>query len=911
LAGFYLLLMHHPYGEGMSSRKSSLNTTGPRIDEWLAAGGIVLAANERLARSLRGSFDSRRKADGLTAWPTPRIEEWKSFVRSQWDMRFADGRIVLSPVQEEWLFGRIAKNSEVEAAVLHGPRMRLASMAREAHELLCGHAPEYLAASARNAWPADAETFHQWLTEFDSVCHAEGWVSSARLPLEVAQKLASVQETRPSLLLVGFDRLTLSQARLVEAWGDHELLSENWQAANAEFYAASDSSAELAACALWCRQTLERDPSSRLLVITQDAMQRRGEIERAFARHLSVPSVGASPVEFSMGVPLTKVPLVQGALLILRWISKKTLAENEVDWLIASGLTAESGHETAALQRQMKSIRRRNAQRPEWTLEAFINANPGSADLLEGWTRRMLTAQRRIEDNKGLRSAVEWAELLPVCMKDAAWPGSHPMTSTNFQALETWDKTLATCATLSFDGRPIAWSVFHSALARELDDALFSPEGQSANILVTGPAQSAGLVADGIWFLGAQEDSWPFAGQPHPFLPLFVQREAAMPHCTAQMDAELARWITNRLLHSAPEVRFSFAQLQDKAEANPSRMVAALVGSPRPLPDSLAPGRLPEPQTAEYEDHSQVPYPGGKAPGGSSTLTVQSNCAFRAFATVRLDARSWEPAETGLNPRQRGDLVHAVLRSIWGGPAKGGWSSSDQLHDLLFTEGREGLERFVRPHAERATEALPLSVRGRLPARYLEIEKARLARLITEWLLYESTRNRFSVAATEQSATVVIAGLSLDLRLDRQDVLEDGSHLVIDYKTGSASPERWASNRPEDVQLPLYASFALDQVPGSNPGGLAFARIKTGEMEFAGRLRNPLQVLPGAGKTSSLVKYPLTDDQLSDWRWTIERLAGDFLAGKAEVNPRDPDSTCEHCTLSTLCRVREKGSVAG
>ena len=252
----------------------------------------------------------------------------------------------------------------------------------------------------------------------------------------------------------------------------------------------------------------------------------------------------------------------------------------------------------------------------------------------------------------------------------------------------------------------------------------------------------------------------------------------------------------------------------------------------------------------------------------------------------------------------------AVLHSIWGGTARGGWRSSEELKNLLESEGREGLERFVKPHAERATAALPAAIRDRMPERYLEIEEWRLVKLVTEWLMYESTRTRFTVEGTEQKTPVVIAGLSLDLRLDRCDLLEDGSRLVIDYKTGSAAPDRWATSRPEDVQLPLYAAFGVDQMPGSNPGGLVFARVKTGELEFSGRLRNPLAVLPSAGKTSSLVKNPLTDEQLGNWRFLIEGLAVDFLNGRADVNPRDTRDTCENCKLAALCRLPERKEVA-
>ena len=110
---------------------------GHQIDDWIRAGGIVVASSERAARSIRSAFNRRRLAEGLTAWPTPRIFEWKTFIREQWDLLPSNGSMVMSILQEEWLWARIAAASKHSATVLHGARHRLANMAREAHELLC------------------------------------------------------------------------------------------------------------------------------------------------------------------------------------------------------------------------------------------------------------------------------------------------------------------------------------------------------------------------------------------------------------------------------------------------------------------------------------------------------------------------------------------------------------------------------------------------------------------------------------------------------------------------------------------------------------------------------------------------------------------------------------------------------
>ena len=116
-----------------------------------------------------------------------------------------------------------------------------------------------------------------------------------------------------------------------------------------------------------------------------------------------------------------------------------------------------------------------------------------------------------------------------------------------------------------------------------VNDILFAPQSSDAPIQIAGPAESAGLTADAIWFLGADEESWPAVASLHPFLPAYVQREAAMPHSSHQLDWQFASAITSRLLASAPEVHFSFAAQKDEAETRPSRLITQLASHGRAL----------------------------------------------------------------------------------------------------------------------------------------------------------------------------------------------------------------------------------------------------------------------------------------------------------------------------------------
>ena len=270
-------------------------------DGWLRNGGLVVTASDRAARALAAAFHRARRAEGLMAWPAPSILDWKSLVRAAWEERSRDGRLLLNPTQEQSLWAEIAGADGRLATLLEGPRHRLAALAMEAHELLCGYAPQFLRPSARAAWQQDAAAFSNWLAAFDQACRAGNSISTSRLALELipllegsaeeegmpgdfpeehpsgakahvdiaafTARLKSCPDTepgfpgpRPPLLLAGFDRILPTQRALFDAWGEWRQPAPDQPTAQVSFHQAADAQSELAACALWCGEQLTANP---------------------------------------------------------------------------------------------------------------------------------------------------------------------------------------------------------------------------------------------------------------------------------------------------------------------------------------------------------------------------------------------------------------------------------------------------------------------------------------------------------------------------------------------------------------------------------------------------------------------------------------------------------------------------
>jgi probable DNA repair protein len=280
--------------------------------------------------------------------------------------------------------------------------------------------------------------------------------------------------------------------------------------------------------------------------------------------------------------------------------------------------------------------------------------------------------------------------------------------------------------------------------------------------------------------------------------------------------------------------------------------------------------------------------------GGAQMFQNQAACPFRAYAIHRLGASGLEEGADGLDARARGTLAHQALLVLW--RDLGSQATLLALDDAA-------LEQKITAAVNSAVDALCHARPDIMTDAFAALERTRLVTLLTRLATLEKSRAPFEVVACEQVRAPEIAGVQLRARLDRVDQLDDGSQVILDYKTGYAHTGGWVGERPDEPQLPLYAVDA-----GAEVSGVAFVQLRAREVAFKGLTRDE-QVLPEVGTLSNAktlsaqaADWPAL---LASWRKALEQLARDYLAGHAEVDPKSYPKTCEYCELSALCRVRE------
>ena len=177
---------------------------------------------------------------------------------------------------------------------------------------------------------------------------------------------------------------------------------------------------------------------------------------------------------------------------------------------------------------------------------------------------------------------------------------------------------------------------------------------------------------------------------------------------------------------------------------------------------------------------------------------------------------------------------------------------------------------------------------------FRHLEQRRLEILIQEFLHLERLRRPFTVNRREDKQTVQVGGLTLSIRVDREDELEDGGLVLIDYKTGKIKTNGWVGERLREPQLPLYATAR-----GGKLAGVSLAAIRTGEVGFTAA-----QEVAALGKVKPMkMDLATLAEERARWATALDQLAIEFRDGVARVDPLP--RACDFCELKALCRIRD------
>lgn len=873
----------------------------------LAGGATLLTPNRRLAAAACAAFDSDQLAAGQAAWRSPDVLPLGTWLGKQLQraLRNDEHLHALTPVQEQLAWQSVIAELAGRTPLADVPAA--ARLAREADQLAIAWRLEL-----REGMPLseDCAAFLRWRARYLRRCTEKGWLDAPRgQDLLIDRIAAGALRIEQPLIVYGFDQLTPQEEALfatVRAQGVPVTVRGLARGVGAATVAAcEDQCDEWQRVAAAVRALLEHEPAARIGVVVPDLTASRDRIVRVFDDVLDPARVlDAAPRErvfnVSAGAPLAALPLVHAALALLRFATG-AIAWNELSMLLRSPFLADADNERsqrAALDAHLRALGMLEIDLDR-LVQVLRQVHPDARHACRALSNRLQAWRDRARvDVRGRRMPSAWSAVIAQLLAAIGWPGERTLDSEEYQTLRKWNELLAGLAHLDVLLGAIDFGTLCAHLARLAADTQFQPESRARPVQILGVLESAGLAFDHLFITGLHDEAWPQPARANPFLPIASQRAHGVPHASADWELGFARRTIEAWCGAARDVTFTHPTREGDRHLRPSPLLRAYPA--RALPAAAAShahAMFAQARMEEIEDVRAPPLPEGHAvPAGAEMFRNQAACPFRAFVLHRLGARGLEEPVSGLDARRRGNLVHDVLERLWRE-----WRTQAVLLGLSEQQCADA----VAAACDAALDTLALERPDLVSAGFRTVERRRLQGLVGRLLELERMRAPFAVLESENRRDVAFGPVQMTTRIDRIDRLDDGRVVVLDYKTGRSSIGQWYGERPDAPQVPLYTLLQREPVAAAS-----FVTLRPELVAFKG-LGSEAGVLPDVGAPDP-VKSGAADwgALLTDWRSVLDRLATQFLAGDARVDPKRFPKTCEHCALDGMCRVREAPGLA-
>ena len=426
-----------------------------------------------------------------------------------------------------------------------------------------------------------------------------------------------------------------------------------------------------------------------------------------------------------------------------------------------------------------------------------------------------------------------------------------------------------------------------------------SPAPKGANdfdIDINGFAENPIKKYDAVWLMNMNANLWPGKTEFNPFIPKKLQKKY---HIFDEIHIKkIDKVRLNRLNSFGSDITISYSRkdVETLLFATPGYFegedVEKIISKTKEINNKK--------YLEKIKDHKAPEILGTdiKVSGGFRCLENFQVCPAWSFYENRLHARPYqEDDQEEISKMSRGNLIHELLEKFWKDH-----KSSINLAKMSEKVLKKNIEILIHD----VMSSYQLNKPYISPSQ-IKLEGDYFKNLLYQWLCYEKLeRPRFSVIESEQKYLVKIGQINFNVKIDRIDQYEDGSRLLIDYKTGSEVPvSQWKKSPITSLQMPIYIVFT--GIENISAAGIGY--VHNNDVKLVGLSSYAQEPIDGTITVFSKEKLKTHEDQWSDllasWEVDIYKLASGYLSGDARVIYNKEDEL-KYCSVKPLLRIAER-----
>jgi probable DNA repair protein len=443
---------------------------------------------------------------------------------------------------------------------------------------------------------------------------------------------------------------------------------------------------------------------------------------------------------------------------------------------------------------------------------------------------------------------------------------------------------------------PVTFQEYWEILFTQLEN---SPAPKSANdfyIDINGFAENPIKKYDAIWLMNMNTNLWPGKTEFNPFIPKKLQKKY---HIFDEIHIrKIDKVRLNRLNSFGPDITISYSNKD---------VDTLLIATPGYFDELKAKKIIPKVKEIDNKkylekinDHKAPEILGTNinVSGGFRCLENFHICPAWSFYENRLHAKTYqEDDQEEISKMSRGNLIHELLEKFW---------KEHKSSINLAKMSEKALLKSIEILIHEVMSSYQVSKPHISPSQ-IKLEGDYFKNLLYQWLCYEKLeRPRFSVIESEEKYPIKIDRINFNVKIDRIDQYEDGSRLLIDYKTGSEAPiSQWKKSPVTSLQMPIYIVFT--GIENISAAGIGY--VHNNDVKLVGLSSYTQEPIDGMITVFSKEKLKTHEDQWSDliasWGEDIHKLASGYLSGDAKVTYGKEDEL-KYCSVKPLLRLAER-----
>ncbi len=850
---------------------------------------LIITPNQRLTTHIQTEYAELKLKNKVSGWHQLNLMPLSQWIETLWNLSDNFEKALLDENQLYFLFKKLIEAENIELIKTDETVSQVIEAMRRM--ILWQVSPNTQAFEEK----IDTQYFKKLYFAYLDYCKANCLIDSFHVLKSFCEHFSSISayfNDFDIIFLVGFTEIPpLWQSFLQLCEKSCQVVIQQPELTQSQVIRMEfqDFQTELSHAVQWLKNQHEINPQLKLALIIPGLNENRQSIENQLHKTFSLKDYillkdkSNLPYNLSSGESLLSYSVIQTALQILI-SARKNLSLECLSILLKSSFII--GFSQEYFQRHALLLKLQNLNQQNFSQSFILQLFESHCPLLFIHFLKFIKL-----DLSGKRSITHWIKIFNQQLELMGWPGERKLSSQNYQLISRFKEVISELLSLE----SITGADTHNQVWQLLKDTthkrLFQAKTGEKTLQVLGVLEALGIDFDKVWLLQCDNQNFPASANPSPFIPLKLQKQFNLPNASAEREFVFAENIFKQFKNTCKTLYVSSHKEHNQQPIDPSFLIASLpTTSPSPLPEANF-GTTDLENFTDVSDLSIHPEDLADIKGGAGILKAQASCPFKAFAQYRLEAQAKPVSQPGLTALERGNIIHSALDFFWQ-RLKG---SSE-----LNTINHESLQLIIHECASAAVLSIHKH-QNFFSDKFIHIEITRVINILTKWLEIEKKRENFTVVATEESLETKIDKLPLKLRIDRIDKLNNGALILIDYKTGLTSTNRWFGERIDEPQLPLYALVYPEAVDG-----IMFGQVRNNDFMIKGISNTKAHAYGFKNmEVQTNDKYSGWQNLKNHWEKDLTATAKAFLQGVATVDPKNGQQTCNLCDFSSFCRVAE------